>query len=79
MKYTVDNSEKSKVIRSNEKGAEPLKDLKLTVKNEETSTKKKISPKTKAPAVAPARVAQEGRYLVVSYLWKGNGMHQLAC
>ena len=64
MKYTVDNtekSEKSKVVKSREKGGEKLKDLKLTVKNEDVPTKKKkVSPKSKAPPIAPARMAQEG-------------------
>ena len=65
MKYTVDNKERSekssKRSRSQDKKVEPLKDLKLTVKNEGLSTKKKTSPKTKAPAVAPARMAKEGK------------------
>ena len=51
MKYTVDNKERSekssKRSRSQDKKVEPLKDLKLTVKNEGLSTKKKTSPKLK--------------------------------
>ena len=66
MKYTVDNTEKSKVVKSREKSGEKLKDLKLTVKNEDVPTKKKkVSPKSKAPPVAPARMAQEGESFYV--------------
>ena len=61
MKYTVDNTEKSDKSKVVKKGGERLKDLKLTVKNEEVpAKKKKVSPKSKAPPVAPARMAQEG-------------------
>ena len=65
MKYTVDNKEKSdktKVSKSQEKKVEPIKDLKMTVKNEPISQKKAAAPKSKAPAIAPARVAQEGTF-----------------
>ena len=60
MKYTVDNKEKTKVSKSQEKKVVALKDLKVNVKTEHKSQKKTTPPKVKAPAIAPARVAQEG-------------------